>query len=528
LKLERDALKLRNIQGEIEAQRDEYIELYELAPLPAVTLDAACSIRRVNLAAAVLLGEVPERLRQKSFRHFVASEHRQRFSDHLARAFEREELQRCRLCLVGISQPEVPVELWTRFSPLRGQFELRVVDVREQERVREQARRLTESERAAREESATKDKFIAVLSHELRAPLTPVLAAASAQRRSSIPRELHDVFEMIERNVLTEARLIDELLDVNRIIRNKMQFECAPTDLHEIALQALENLRSDAEAKGQTLEVELRAEQRYANVDGARLRQALSNLLKNAVQFTPVSGTIVLSSFNEGERIAIQVKDSGIGIEPSSLDKLFEPFSDQRATGSGGLGLGLAISRGLVEPQAGRIAAYSCGRGCGSRFIVDFPTCAAGASSIAVSRPAPEGPAPAARPRADTNEHPLRILLIEDHADTVEVLSTLLALNGFVVEAATSVEAAREVDLERVDVIVSDIGLPDGTGLALMAELRTRARRPAIALTGFGMESDVRASRAAGFDLHLTKPVSIERLVDAIHSLRPKLAPSHV
>ncbi|HEY3495013.1 MAG TPA: ATP-binding protein, partial [Polyangiaceae bacterium] len=519
---EADNRWLRARSKELEAERDEYQELYEIGPLAAVTLDASYSIHRLNHAAALLLHDVPERIYHRNFRSFLSAESRPRFSQHLARVAGRGAIESVRLRVEPAPDESFPVEIWTRVSPFRGIYEMRIVDLTEQERLEEEALRLSESEREAREESAAKDKFIAVLSHELRTPLTPVLAATSALQRKRLAPELSDVFRMIERNVSAEARLIDDLLDVNRIVRNKMLLEPVVADVHAVALEAVENLRSDAEAKEQALEVALSATQTVANVDVARLRQVFSNLLKNAIKFTPRSGHIRLCSWNGEETVAVEVQDDGIGIEPNAMRRLFEPFREDRGPSSGGgLGLGLTICKGLVDLQGGRIAAHSRGLGQGSRFVVEFPFLTG-----VVPVKTPSGPDATKEAPTAAESSIQRVLLVEDHPDTVEVLTALLVDKGFRVQSAGSLEAARLIDLEKVDVIVSDIGLPDGTGLELMKELRGsgRARRPAIALTGFGMESDVRASQEAGFDLHLTKPVSIERLVDAIHSLAPSAA----
>jgi signal transduction histidine kinase len=515
-RLERELEALRDLHASLEIKHEEQRELYELAPLPAVTLDAAYTVRRLNHAAALLLGDLPERICDQSVRGFVAAADRPKFSQHLARAAAEQASTQCvRLRLQPPHAEPIPVEVWTRFSLPLARFELRMLDLREQERMEEKARRLTQSERAAREESAAKDKFIAVLSHELRAPLTPVLAMASAFRRRPLSQELRDTFAMIERNVAAESRLIDDLLDVNRIVRDKMHVDAMTTDVHEIALQAVENLRPEAQAKRQQVEIHLSAAHSRAKVDPARLRQVFSNLLKNAIKFTPEEGTLRLVSWNGENSIAVELEDDGIGIDPGVMQRLFEPFAEERGPrAGGGLGLGLTICKGLVELQGGRIAAHSRGLGHGTRFVVEFPTTEERVPEVS-SRPLASASPATAETRLP------RVLLIEDHTDTVEVITALLVDRGFSVESATSLEGARRIDLERVDVIVSDIGLPDGTGIDLMRELQAGTRRPAIALTGFGMETDVRATKAAGFDLHLTKPVSIERLVEAIHSLTP-------
>jgi hypothetical protein len=515
-KLENDVHRLNAETAAVEAERDEYIDLYEIGPVPALSLDAAYAIRRVNHAAAHLLGDAPVGLFNRSFRGLVTPRDRAMFAAALARASTGSKVEKFRVHLELPLLPAFPIHVWVRYSRSRNVFELRLLDLREQERAEAEARRLTESERVAREASAAKDKFIAVLSHELRAPLTPVLAAASSLRAKPLPAPIRDAFEMIERNVAAEARLIDDLLDVNRIVRNKMQVECRVCDVHEIAQDALSTLAADREAKSLDLEVELNARHHYANVDPLRLRQVFMNLLKNAIKFTPEGGHLRVLSWNNGLSLALELEDDGIGIDAEAMHRLFEPFMEERNTAAaGGLGLGLAISKGLIELQGGKLSAHSRGPGHGSRFVVEVPTVATRPVAVPkVVRPRSEPP--------NSLDSPPRVLLVDDHEDTIEILCELLTENGFAVETANSVQAAQRVDLEHVDVIVSDIGLPDGNGFDLMRELRTKTNRPAIALTGFGMESDVKASEDAGFDLHLTKPIDIEQLLTAIEGLSSK------
>jgi CheY-like chemotaxis protein len=295
-----------------------------------------------------------------------------------------------------------------------------------------------------------------------------------------------------------------------------MQVECRVCDVHAIAEDAIATLKADLDAKQHRAVTELTARHHNANVDPLRLRQIFMNLLKNAIKFTPPGGRLSVRSWNSGDNLALEVEDDGVGIEPEAMHRLFEPFMEERNTSSaGGLGLGLAISKGLVELQKGKISAHSRGAGRGARFVVEVPTV----------NEMPLAAQPPAQPRSEppnSGDGPPRILLVDDHEDTVEILCELLTDSGFAVETANSVESAKRVDLTNVDVIVSDIGLPDGNGFELMRELRKRTNRPAIALTGFGMESDVKAAEDAGFDLHLTKPVDIDRLLDALQGLSSK------
>jgi signal transduction histidine kinase/ActR/RegA family two-component response regulator len=493
-------------------------EIYRDSPIPALALNGAYTIKGFNPAVCELLNTSARGLSQQGFRGFVREEDRRLLSQHVARAKTRGATETFQITLRPRAAEPLPVQIWLRHDKAKRVSELWLIDLRTARVENEQARRLAESERAAREESAAKDRFIAVLSHELRAPLTPVLAVASAFRSKELPQDLKEAFEMIERNIGAEARLIDDLLDVNRIVRGRMRVDREPCDVHAIARDAVETLRGDAGAKGHALEVELEATLHHVSADPLRLRQVLMNLLKNAIKFTPAGGTLRVGSWNGTDSVAVEVADNGIGIEPAHLPQLFEPFTQEETSVAGGLGLGLAIAKGLIALHDGRIQAQSRGIGKGSRFVIELPLL----DPAAVYEERPPAQSSSRPPPRQGTEQP-RILLVEDHVDTASVLRELLQSNGYEVETAASLEEARQVDLAKVDLIVSDLGLPDGTGLELMRELRLRAQLPAIALSGFGMQSDLKASREAGFDLHLTKPVNIELLLEAIHRLSPTL-----
>jgi PAS domain S-box-containing protein len=515
LRLENE--QLHDNQRLLEQARDTYAELYDFAPLAGMTLDRADSIQYVNLAAASLLAQERQRLIGSVFRRFVVPEQRAVYSQHMARCRAQANEQSIELRLVLADGSALPVQLWTRRSSSNAEHcQLTLVDLRDRERAAEERQRLLESEQKARQASASKDKFIAMLSHELRTPLTPVLAAASAfHNRSGLPSDIRKAFEMIERNVATEARLIDDLLDLSGIVRGKVRIVRQPTDVHQTLREAIELLREDAARKGQALRVELSAEHHHTNGDRLRLRQVFWNLLRNAIKFTPNQGQIHVRSWNHAQRLAIEVDDTGPGIDPAALPRLFEPFDqlDREASPAGGLGLGLAISKGLIELHGGQIAAHSRGQGCGTRFVVELDVLARPTTNVEANVEPPRSVAAAGdggRPR---------ILLVEDHVDTIEVMQLLLEAQGYDVQPAVSIEAARAVDLSQVDLIVSDLGLPDGTGTDLIRELQARDHRPAIALSGFGMQADLRASKEAGFDIHLTKPVDFGQLLDAIRSL---------
>jgi CheY-like chemotaxis protein/anti-sigma regulatory factor (Ser/Thr protein kinase) len=319
------------------------------------------------------------------------------------------------------------------------------------------------------------------------------------------------MFEMIRRNVLAETRLIDDLLDVNRIVRGKLNLERVPIDVNATVRQALELLANDIQAKRLSVVTALEAQRHWADADPVRLRQVFWNLLRNAVKFTDQGGRIEIRSWNSNRRLAVEIGDSGIGFTPDAARLLFEPFEQDRdvARRHGGLGLGLAICRGIIDLHGGRITASSRGINQGARFVVEIETLA--------ENPAHVSPAPAEikRPPAERQ----RILLVEDDADTAAMLREILYDAGHEVRTASSAKAALAEELDSIDLVVSDIGLPDYSGLELMRRLRDKRDIKGIALSGYGTEADKRASREAGFSAHLTKPVEIKGLLDTIDSV---------
>jgi two-component system, chemotaxis family, CheB/CheR fusion protein len=495
----------------LEESRDAYLSLYHEAPIGWVMLDANGTITALNEEAIVLLGFEPVQLLGTPLKSLVVPEDRRAVFEHLAECAGGRRPKPCEVRLQCRGRP-LHVRLESRPSrEPRGNHATAIVDLSEHDRADAERAELLRGELRARAANEAKDQFIAMLSHELRTPLTPVLAAVSALvERDDLPSDLGATMAMLLRNVSAEARLIDDLLDVTRIMRGKLSLERHPLDLHRLLLESIETLRGHADAR--VLEVELAAARHWVFGDDLRLRQVLLNLLKNALQFTPPGGRIKVGSWNREQRIVIEVSDDGRGITPRALTRLFEPFEqvpDEERASNGGLGLGLAISRGIVELHGGVISATSRGLGLGARFLVELEVVA----PVVERRPASR------HPLASRSEKPARILLVEDHADTAETFSELLRMSGHEVRVATSMAAALAVELGEDDVVVSDIGLPDGSGLELVQRLRERQPVRAIALSGYGTEADKAAARAAGFSAHLTKPVAIEQILRAIAGL---------
>jgi PAS domain S-box-containing protein len=382
--------------------------------------------------------------------------------------------------------------------------------------LRSAAEELKRMKEVAESANHAKDHFLAVLSHELRTPLTPVLTTVQLlERRASLPDDLREPLAMIRRNVALEARLIDDLLDLTRIARGKLELYFQPVDVHELLRQVLEICAPDIHAKRIGVTTELLAHRSQVQADPARLQQVLWNLVKNAVKFTHAGGHVTVAtsdggdSSNGGGTVRVRIEDDGIGIDAGMLPQIFDAFEQggQDVTRLfGGLGLGLAISKALVDLHGGAVTAESPGRGLGATFTL----------TLAATAPEPAGASALPAPSTEAAGPPgLRILLVEDHADTREALADLLRMYGHEVTAAGSLAAALAVaGTARFDLVVSDLGLPDGSGLDLMPQIRALSpyEVKGICLTGYGMEEDIRKSREAGFLAHLTKPVNFQEL----------------
>lgn len=387
---------------------------------------------------------------------------------------------------------------------------------RRQYQVRKLLTELGEARDAAERASHAKDEFLAALSHELRTPLNPVLLLATeAAADPSLPAAAREDFDAIARNVMLEARLIDDLLDLTRIAQGKIHLDVRPVDVHAVLRAALETIQPEVGDKRLTVQLDWRARRTRLLADAARLQQVLWNLLKNAAKFTDPGGTLRLETENRGEQIVIRVADTGIGMNPAELVRIFDAFvqgDHARTPGRhrfGGLGLGLAISRRLVELHGGGIEASSPGAGRGSTFTVTLPVDAGSVPAC--------GPPAAAGVPADGGGGSKRVLVVEDHVATRLSLVRMLERRGYQVQAAGSLAEARaQLAGGPVDLVLSDLGLPDGSGHELMLEFRGRSNFAGIALSGYGMEEDLTGSRSAGFLAHLTKPVTVQALDAAL------------
>ena len=360
-----------------------------------------------------------------------------------------------------------------------------------------------------RDNDRRKDEFLAMLAHELRNPLAAIDGAVEVSRRAALAEHFDWSKDVIQRQTKQLSRLISDLLDISRINLGKIRLLKEPIDLATIVDRAVEAIRPLAEASEHELIVNVSSEPLPLNADPARLEQVLVNLLANAVKYTPTRGRIEVDARKEGDSVVAVVRDTGVGIDPSMISKIFDPFIQVEQAidrAQGGLGIGLTLARRLIEMHDGQVSARSDGTGKGSDFTIRLPA----------SRPPEPAQAPG-QPSATPIDRPaLRILVVDDSVDTAKAMSKLLASFGHEIIAAhdgrAAIAAARD---HRPDVLLLDIGLPGLDGYEVARQVRRESdlsRATLIAISGYSQEQDRRLSREAGFDHHLAKPVDYDLL----------------
>ena len=380
---------------------------------------------------------------------------------------------------------------------------------------------IEEQKSALEAANQTKDNFLAMLSHELRTPLTPVIAALEALKSEPLETsESRAALAMIRRNIDLECQLIDDLLDLTKITRGKLQLKLESLDAHIAISQVADICAAEIGAKNLHLSLDLRAGDHHIAADAPKFQQIIWNLLKNAIKFTGENGDITISTANPApQSLTVTVTDSGIGIEPEIMDRMFNRFeqgdrSFQRRFG--GLGLGLTIAKSFAEAHGGTLLAQSEGRDRGARFFFTIKTV-----------PAQERAAQLPAAPSNSRQRTLGILLVDDHPDTITALEKLLTRRGHKVATACDMHSAIEAaERGQFDLLISDVGLPDGSGLELITRLRAKSKIPGIAISGFGMNGDVEKSIKAGFAEHLVKPVHLEELEAAIEHAMSNSRPS--
>ena len=421
------------------------------------------------------------------------------------------------LALFGIMRTQL--EAWE--ATARHAAELRASEETQRE-TGERLRRLVALEREARAEAQeadrAKDEFLATLSHELRTPLNAMLGWIMMLRAGKVRQERRtDALDVIERNARTQARLIEDLLDVSRIVAGKVRLDLQPLQVAPILHTAVEAMRPGAESKHVALHAQIAMDAPAIMGDPNRVQQIVWNLLSNAIKFTPAGGEVRVELAADDDSLCLSVSDTGIGISPEFLPHVFERFrqADSSSTRAhSGVGLGLAIVRHLVQLHNGSVEAKSDGPNKGAHFVVRFPA----AGRVAVESGGP----------GETKSHAtlagVRVLVVEDEADARELLQEALHSAGAVVRTADSAEAALTVfGQEEIDIIVSDIGMSGVDGYELMRRIRrlpgVRGAIPSIAVTAYARPGDRERATQAGFHAHLAKPVEIDELLRTVASL---------
>jgi PAS domain S-box-containing protein len=402
-------------------------------------------------------------------------------------------------------------------------------DVTERRQSEAERARLLQAEQEARADAEaanrTKDEFLATLSHELRTPLNAILGWAQLMRLGALPEsDIAHGLETIERNAKVQAQLVEDLLDLSRIISGKLRLDMRPTDLPTVIEAALDSVRPAAEAKGIHLVPLLDTSASPVLGDAGRLQQVIWNLLSNAIKFTPARGTVDLVLQRIGGRAEIVVSDTGIGIKSDFLPYVFERLRQADSSSTrrhGGLGLGLAIARHLIESHGGTIQARSAGENRGATFVVSLPL----SLNAVVKVPEPEDSGSGTGLVLSRRLEGVRVLVVDDEADARDLVSRALERDGADVRAAGSAaEALGAIDELNPDVLVSDIAMPGEDGYELIRKLRSRERShgrrlPAIALTAYARQEDRERALRAGYQEHLAKPVEPARLSAVVANL---------
>jgi len=482
-----------------------YRALFERGADAVIVADDGGTILEANPAACELLGHSVGEIVGSSVTDIVqrgASETRS-----LWEQFAHEGTQRGELELARADGTSIPVE----YNAVRDIVPGRHVSV-------------LRDIRARREVERFRDEILATITHELRTPLQAILGWADVLDGESDPAEIAHGLERIATNARTQARLVEDLLDLSRISRGKIAIERRPIDVAVLIRNALETAVDRAEGKGVELVVEIDPDMPALDADPHRIQQVVWNLATNAVKFTPRGGRVRVRAQHAGDTVCIEVSDTGVGIPPEEQERVFEPFGQigSRSTRrEGGLGLGLAISRHLVERHGGRIDVEREGRGKGSTFRVVLPASAATAPERAASEPTQRAEPPEQRLSG------IRILLCDDDEDTRFVLSRMLMRHGAEVLSVGSADEALAILRDRsreIHLLVSDLAMPHRDGLSLVRDLRrldvgSRSTLPAIALTAFAREIDAKRAIEAGFDAYLPKPVPTDALVSTLRGL---------
>ncbi|MBW4496028.1 MAG: response regulator [Oscillatoria princeps RMCB-10] len=529
----RERAERKAVQEALAESEERYRQLVELSP-DTIFVQSEGEIVFVNSAGVNLFGAAnPEQLIGKSVLDLFHPDYQEIVKERIRQILEeRKQAPLLEKKIIRLDGTVADVEVTASPFTHQGKPAVLVVvrDISERKRASEERDRLLLRERAARAEaeaaSRLKDEFLSTLSHELRTPLSAILGWAELLRNLKFDEAtVSHALDTIVRNTKSLVKLIEEILDVSRIINGKLNLNMASVNLAPTIEAAIDSLRPAAEAKNIRLNAALDRTIRPVLGDRERLQQVIWNLLSNAIKFTPKGGRVAVTLHSADSCAEIEVSDTGAGISPDFLPYVFERFrqADSTSTRSyGGLGLGLALVRHLVELHGGIVRADSAGAGQGAAFTVRLPLAEWGAgrpaSGVGEKQPAPPPMPPS--PLAG-----LRVLVVEDDADTSELIATVLEGHDAKVTAVSSVrEALAEIERSRPDVLVSDIGMPGEDGYSLIRKLRAMEakqgwRIPAAALTAYAKAEDRTRALSAGFQMHITKPVEPAQLAAAVATL---------
>ena len=503
IELEMQNEELRRAHGELEASRARYFDLYDLAPVGYCTLSEKGLILEANLTAARLLGVARGNVAGMALSHFILPEDQDTYYLHRKRLFETDVAQACELRM----RRQDGTSFWAR---------LEVASAKDADgapvclAVMSDITARKQAEERLREAGLRKDEFLAMLGHELRNPLLPIrIAAHLILTRAPEDPAFRRQCEIIEQQIEHLARLVEDLLDVSRIEHGKISLRRERVDLGVVVSQVLEVCRPLIEGRQHRVAPALPDGPLYVDGDPVRLEQMVCNLLNNACKYTDDRGEIRVAVEREGGEAVVRVRDNGIGLTSEQIEKVFEPFyqADRSQTrAEGGLGIGLTLVRRLVGMHGGSVTAASKGLGKGSEFVLRLPAL----ESAPLQTPAASV---SAAPPAARGKH---VLLVDDNRYVRESMETLLTTCGHRVSLAADGETGVAQALaRRPDVAIVDLGLPGMSGLDVATKIRSALGRNIflISLTGYGHESDKAKALAAGFDLHLVKPVKPQDLI---------------
>ena len=520
-----DALVVRDAEGEriysLTGAELPYRLLIEQMQEGAVTVDSSGQILYANARLAQMIGLPLERVIGRSIREFVAEAAADVVTEMIRAGSGKHEL-----AIVGASGTTMPGFMSATALQIGGVpcVGLIVTDLTPQKH-HEERLALLARERAARAEAETanraKDEFLAILSHELRTPLNAIFGWARMLRTNGLaPAVSARALEVIERNALAQVRMIEELLDISRVITGKMRLDVRPIELASIVATAVDSMTPAAQAKGITLEILAAPDTGSVYGDAQRIQQVVWNLLSNAMKFTPAGGHVRVALSRGRDGVDLTVADDGEGVDSALLPYIFDRFRQGDSTSTrehGGLGIGLALVRHLIELHGGSVRAESAGKGHGATFTVTLPV-GGGETPMAA-------PASTAGAFGPPGVRGLRVVVVDNDRDTLDLLDVLLRNAGMEVRSCASAsEALAIAGTWDAQLLISDIQLPEMDGYRLIAELQTRLggnsrRIRAIALTTAAESDDLRRAHDAGFDLHIRKPFEPQDLLTRIEKL---------